>query len=99
MVLYSPYYAPNVLLSRLVKRLTPSPSTATTSEPNLSLVEIAAHEGLALGLVKELMEEIEANPIEEGTKEVEGVVRDDQADQASGGVRWYRDLITPWQMG
>ena len=98
MVLYSPYYAPINILSRLINRLTPSSGTTTESEPSLSLVEIAAHEGLALGLVKELMEEIEASPLTEGSREVEGIVRDDQAGQASGGMRWYRDLITSWHL-
>jgi len=96
MVLYSPYYAPPNILSRLVTRLTPT--LASTSEPSLSLIEIAAHEGLAIGLAKELMEEIEAIRPPDGSEEVMGVVRDDQAGQESGGVRWYRDIITSWRV-
>lgn len=92
MVLYSPYYAPTNILSRLLIRLTPS-STATT-EPSLNLIEIAAYEGVAIGLAKELMEEIERlRPPDDAPKEVLRLMRDDQAGQESGGVRWYRDLI------
>ncbi len=96
MVLYSPYYAPSNILSRLLERLIPS--TTTFAEPSLSLIEIAAHEGLAIGLAKELMEEIESTSTPGGTREIFSLVRDDQAGQQSGGVRWYRDLISSWHI-
>ena len=48
--------------------------------------------------MKEIMEEIEANKPNLDSSEVFGIVRDDQAGQESGGVRWYRDLITPWRI-
>ena len=64
------------------------------TEPSLSLLQIAAHEGLAIGLAKELVEEIERIRPPDGAKAVLGLARDDQAGQASGGLRWYRDLIS-----
>lgn len=95
MVLHSPYYEPSNILSRLLERFTPSPTASV--EPSLSLIEIAAHEGLAIGLAKELIEEIEGDLALTGTKGVSGLARDEQAGQESGGVRWYRDLISLWR--
>ena len=95
MVLYTPYYSPPIMLSRLVSRLTPLPNA--THEPSLSLIEISAYEGLPIGLAKELMEEVEATRPSDEAREVAGVVRDEQAGQEAGGVRWYRDLISPWR--
>jgi ESCRT-II complex subunit VPS36 len=114
LVLYSPTYSPTAILSRLLQLLTPSPSSVAGNkieergqgqqevEPSLSLIEIAAHEGLAIGLVKELVEEVERITAasvatgSEGGGAVGGIVRDEQAEQGSGGVRWYRDLISAW---
>jgi ESCRT-II complex subunit VPS36 len=113
MVLYSPIYSPQAILSRLLAVLTPStPSESSEKgegagdntnahvEPSLSLIEIAAHEGLAIGLAKELVEEVEriSGGPSLATRQgvIEGIVRDEQAEEGSGGVRWYRDLISAW---
>ncbi|ORX36706.1 EAP30/Vps36 family-domain-containing protein [Kockovaella imperatae] len=111
-VLYSPRFEPVNLLSRLVDRLTPpdlptenthlsqttTSPTEVASEPSLSLIELASQENLPIGLAKELIESV-ANLESSGDNAlVFGIVRDDQADQASGGTRWYRDLISIWQL-
>lgn len=110
-VLFSPTYSPPNLLSRILGLLSPSSGPAITAsssvdsdideakptEISLSLIEIAAYEGLAIGLAKELMEEIERiDTTAMGSGGVYGIVRDDQAEQGAGGVRWYRDLISSW---
>lgn len=113
MVLYSPIYSPQAILFRLLAILTPSTSAEASEpgeaasddsnahgEPSLSLIEIAAHEGLAVGLAKELIEEVErvSGGPSLATRHgvIEGIVRDEQAEEGSGGVRWYRDLISAW---
>ena len=90
----------------------------TPIERGLTLIEIAAMEGLPIGLAKELMEEVEklghapvrAHPISStafapapangqgGPGGAYGLVRDDQAEQGAGGTRWYRDLISSWEL-
>ncbi|ORY34057.1 EAP30/Vps36 family-domain-containing protein [Naematelia encephala] len=96
MVLYSPYYAPLNLLSRILALLTPSPTSI--QEPSLSVIDISAHEGLPIGLAKEFIEQLETTRVHvlPGSQEASGLVRDDQAAQADGGVRWYRDIISGW---
>ncbi|KAK1924186.1 EAP30/Vps36 family-domain-containing protein [Papiliotrema laurentii] len=108
-VLHTPSYAPAAILSRLASRLTPADAAdhpATDShdetslertEKSLSLVEIASHESLPIGLTKELMESIEQVAVPPGVREPVGIVRDDQA-VGDGGVRWYRDIISGWQL-
>lgn len=66
------------------------------TEKSLSLIEIAAYEGLAIGLAKELMEEVEKIEGGKQSSDILGLVRDDQAEQGAGGVRWYRDIISAW---
>lgn len=107
-VLYSPTYSPPNMLARLLDLLSPDQdragnavsngeATSSAAEKSLSLIEIAAYEGLAIGLAKELMEEIEK--LEGGSVGgVGGIVRDDQAEQGAGGVRWYRDIMTGWSL-
>lgn len=97
------------MLSRIVARLDPSNSSSTRhpseqeggqsidTEKGFSLLEIASHENLPIGLTKELMESIEQITPPPGIREVIGVVRDDQA-VGDGGVRWYRDIITGWEL-
>jgi ESCRT-II complex subunit VPS36 len=120
-VLYSPTYSSSTILSRLIDLVEPDTQasdpdasamngdigTPAVGEKSLSLVEIAGHEGLAVGLVRELMDELEGlrleghtaqSPANVGRAAALGVVRDDQAEQAAGGVRWYRDLITGWEL-
>lgn len=110
-VLHTPAYAPPAILSRLISRLTPNvngdrsdiesePAEAgesVESERSLSLLEISSQEGLPIGLAKELMESIERISAPEGVREPVGVVRDDQA-VGDGGVRWYRDIISGWEL-
>lgn len=78
-------------------------------EKGLTLIEIAAMEGLPIGLAKELMEEVEKlghSPRQpngqvaslQRSTEAYGLVRDDQAEQGAGGVRWYRDIISSWEL-
>ncbi|KAI9639511.1 EAP30/Vps36 family-domain-containing protein [Dioszegia hungarica] len=106
-VLYSPTYSPPNMLARLLDLLSPGQDSGASiseeapaspaMEKSLSLIEIAAYEGLAIGLAKELMEEIEK--LENGDMGgVGGIVRDDQAEQGAGGVRWYRDIMTGWTL-
>ena len=75
-----------------------TPMSTVSMEPSLSLVEIAAHEDIPVGLTKEIMESIERLQPPPGVQEVFGLVRDDQAGQESGGVRWYRDIISVWEL-
>ena len=74
-----------------------SADSLSNHEPRLSLIEIASHENLAIGLAKELMELVEMLSPDDWVHGM-GVVRDDQADQASGGTRWYRDIISQWHL-
>jgi ESCRT-II complex subunit VPS36 len=73
-------------------------------EKGLTLIEIAAMEGLPIGLAKELMEEVEKlghssrRTDTAGGIQPYGLVRDDQAEQGAGGIRWYRDLISSWEL-
>ena len=111
-VLYTPVYEPINLLSRLVDYLVPIGDRDLSElrsfelntgeilgvEPSLSLIEIASREDLPIGLAKELLDLIEMLPPPAGHDQVFGIVRDDQADQASGGTRCYRDIISSWQI-
>jgi ESCRT-II complex subunit VPS36 len=65
-------------------------------EESLSLIEISSYESIPIGLAKELMESIERLSPPEGLREVFGLVRDDQAQ--GGSTRWYRDIISPWEL-
>jgi len=71
--------------------------TELTTEKSVSLLEVAAMENLPVGLAKELMESIEQIVPPEGIREPIGLVRDDQA-VGDGGVRWYRDIMTGWEL-
>ena len=105
-VIHTPAFSPETLLSRILARMTPEtfPDDGTSvpalnEEKSFSLLEIASNEGLPIGLTKELMECIEVLQVPEGLKgEVFGLARDDQADQAFGGTRWYRDIISSWEL-
>lgn len=108
-VLYSPTYSPPNILSRILNLLSPDDNDLTNTqlddpgsaptEKSLSLIEISAYEGLAIGLAKELMEEIERlSDLQDGKWGINGLVRDDQAEQGAGGVRWYRDIMTSWSL-
>jgi len=91
-VLHTPHYSTQALLSRLLTRLQPSPSEKEYEE-SISVIELASAENLAIGITKEMLESVEMSRKEFGWQGVGGVVRD---DQASGGVRWYRDIISEW---
>ena len=71
--------------------------TGPMTEKSVSLLEVAAMENLPVGLAKELMESIEQIVPPEGIREPIGLVRDDQA-VGDGGVRWYRDIMTGWEL-
>lgn len=78
-----------------------NPEPAEEREKSLSLLEIAAAEGLPIGLAKELMEEVDKintrrYNLQKGV--IAGLVKDEQAEQGSGGVRWYRDIISGWEL-
>jgi ESCRT-II complex subunit VPS36 len=90
-VLHTPHYSTQALLSRLLTRLQPDEKEY---EESISVIELASAESLAIGITKEMLESVEMTRKEYGViGGVGGVVRD---DQASGGVRWYRDLISEW---
>jgi len=70
--------------------------TVTKTEKSLSVIEVASIENLAIGMTQELLESIEMTRKEYGViGGVGGIVRD---EQAGGGVRWYRDLISEWNI-
>lgn len=109
-VLHTPSYAPPAILTRIISRLNTShvdptlndseeeyTTGAASVERGFSLLEISSHENLPIGLTKELMESIEQIAPPPGVREPVGLVRDDQA-VGDGGVRWYRDLITGWEL-
>ncbi|WVQ72554.1 hypothetical protein IAR50_002111 [Cryptococcus sp. DSM 104548] len=86
-VLHTPAYSTSSILSRTLGRLQPAPQDADPAgfkEKSFSLIEFASQESLPIGLAGEFVELMES----EG-----GLVRDEQAGQADGGVRWYRDII------
>ena len=97
--LHTQHYSPKEILSRVLHRLDPDisqkqdPDEQPSTEPSLSVIDISAHEGLAIGLANDLMDKIEADHVRIDGKGVTGVVRD---DAAGGGTRWYRDLISAW---
>ena len=101
-VLHTPHYSTQALLSRLLNRLNPSSSsdmdveTQEEKEKSISVIDLASIENLAIGMTSELLESVEMTRKEFGViGGVSGIVRD---DQAGGGVRWYRDLISEWHI-
>ena len=102
-VLHTPHYSTQALLSRLLNRLNPTSSSETSietqeeeKEKSISVIELASIENLAIGMTSELLESVEMTRKEFGViGGVSGIVRD---DQAGGGVRWYRDLISEWHI-
>jgi len=101
-VLHTPHYSTQALLSRLLNRLNPSSSsdmdveTQEEKEKSISVIDLASIENLAIGMTSELLESVEITRKEFGViGGVSGIVRD---DQAGGGVRWYRDLISEWHI-
>lgn len=53
-------------------------------------------ENIAIGMAKELLESVEMTRKEYGTiGSASGIVRDDQAE---GGARWYRDIMSDWHI-
>lgn len=102
-VLCTPLYAPGVFLARLVERMAPPTEGRgvreggrteedVENEHGLSIIDIAAAEGLPIGLATELVDMVAAHP--QGM----GIVRDDQAGPGFGGVKWYRDIISSWPL-
>lgn len=83
-VLYMPRYAPDILLARLVDRM------GGEEEHGLSIIDIAATEGLPIGLASQFVELIAVKG---------GIVRDDQAGPGDGGTKWYRDIISSYPLG
>jgi hypothetical protein len=70
--------------------------TQEEKEKSISVIELASIEDLAIGMTSELLESVEMTRKEFGViGGVSGVVRD---DQAGGGVRWYRDIISEWHI-
>jgi ESCRT-II complex subunit VPS36 len=101
-VLHTPHYSTQALLSRLLNRLNPTSSSETDvdtqeeKEKSISVIELASIENLAIGMTSELLESVETTRKEFGViGGVSGIVRD---DQAGGGVRWYRDIISEWHI-
>jgi ESCRT-II complex subunit VPS36 len=97
-VLHTPNFSTQALLSRILARLDPNSisKTETEKEASISVIELARVEGLAIGMTKELLESVEMTRKEYGGIEsMGGVVRD---DQAAGGTRWYRDIISDWHL-
>lgn len=100
-VLCTPSYAPGVLLSRLLERMAPGDEgrgqkrrrteDEVENEHGLGIIDIAAAEGLPIGLATELVDMVAAHPAGMG------IVRDDQA--GPGGSKWYRDIISGWPLG
>ncbi|TXT08371.1 uncharacterized protein COLE_05295 [Cutaneotrichosporon oleaginosum] len=92
-VLSTPGYAPGVLLARLRERMAPGAAAPRTEEEvenehGLGIIDIAAAEGLPIGLATELVDMVAALP--------DSIVRDDQA--GPGGSKWYRDIISGWPL-
>jgi hypothetical protein len=57
---------------------------------------VASIENVAIGLAQELMESVEMSRKEyAGIGAIGGIVRD---DQAQGGARWYRDIMSDWHI-
>lgn len=95
-VLYTPVYAPTTLLARLVARMSPEGNENDEgAEKSLSILDIAALEGLPIGLATELVDLVSTYKPPVGSV---GIVRDDQASASDGGVRWYRDIISFWPL-
>lgn len=101
-VLHTPHYSTQALLSRLLNRLNSTSSselgleTQEEKEKSISVIELASIENLAIGMTSELLESVEMTRKEFGViGDVSGIVRD---EQAGGGVRWYRDLISEWHI-
>ncbi|KAL1408761.1 Vacuolar protein-sorting-associated protein 36 [Vanrija albida] len=92
MVLHTPMYAPPVLLARLVERM--SPRDDDGAEVGMSIIDIAAVEGLPIGLATELVEMIGTRAPASGI----GIVCDDQTGPGEGGRKWYRDIISGWPL-
>lgn len=81
-VLHTPFFSAPAFRARLLTALAPTPSALL---PSMSTIELALAEDVGVGLVKEMVEELEADKGE--------VVRDAQAG-TGGGERWYRNLIS-----
>lgn len=86
MVLHTPTFSTLSILSRTLSRLEPSFPNSDPFEKSFSLLEFASTESLPIGLAQEFVGLMESQA---------GLVRDDQAGQGDGGVRWYRDIISP----
>lgn len=93
-VLHTPHYSTQALLSRTLNRL--MPQDGEEKERNISAIELAGMEDLAIGMASEMLESVEMSRKEHGLiGGMAGIVRDDQAE---GGTRWYRDLISAWHI-
>lgn len=108
-VLHTPHYSTQALLLRTLNRLMPTSTSINETEEcerstreaevqdkerSISAIELASIESLAIGMAKEMLESAEMTQGEQ-TRGVSGIVRD---DQAVGGTRWYRDLISDCQI-
>jgi hypothetical protein len=60
----------------------------------MSIIDIAAVEGLPIGLATELVDTLTASAPSDA-----GIVRDEQASPADGGVKFYRDILAQWPLG
>lgn len=93
-MLHTPHYSTQALLSRTLARLAPEQEEGR--ERSISAIELASLENLAIGMASEMLESVEMSRKEhESIGGMAGIVRD---DQAGGGTRWYRDLISEWDI-
>ncbi|WWD17362.1 hypothetical protein CI109_101803 [Kwoniella shandongensis] len=105
-VLHTPTYSTPVILYRTIDRLSPSPSSlnfdiGSDEEKSFSIFEFASIESLPIGLAQEFLEMMEKYTADNDGGSAgsgRGLVRDDQASQAEGGTRWYRDVISSWPL-
>jgi ESCRT-II complex subunit VPS36 len=95
--LHTPHFSTQALLSRILSRLNPGEEySSREKEESVSAIELASIENIAIGMAKELLESVEMTRKEYGAiGAVGGIVRDDQAE---GGARWYRDIISDWHI-
>ncbi|EIW70705.1 hypothetical protein TREMEDRAFT_28670 [Tremella mesenterica DSM 1558] len=92
-VLHTKSYDPISILHRILVLLTPSAhSPSSELMEHIELLQIPESSSISVTLGDEPSR---VGGTQLDSTEIKGLVRD---DQAQGGVRWYRDLITPWML-